>query len=228
MPRAEEVRTDGKTVTVITRDTQTGKTEEHTAARLMMAVGRRSNADLIRAEKAGIGLDKRGFIITNDRLETNVKNIWAVGDANGKQMFTHMANREAAIAAHNALHDGDMEADYEVVPHAVYTRPQIASVGLKEAEAAEKYDILVGRASYFETAKGEAMLEDEGFAKVILDKKTETILGFDIIGPHAPLLIQEVVNAMASGGNYEEINEGIHIHPALSELIPTALGSAGE
>lgn len=226
--QAEEVKTDGKTVTVVTRDAGTEKTKEYTAAHLMMAVGRRSNADLIQAEKAGIKLDKRGFIVTNDRLETNVKNIWAVGDANGKQMFTHMANREAAIAAHNGLHDGDLEVDYDVVPHAVYSHPQIASVGMKEEEAAKMHDILVGRAEYYDTAKGEAMMEEEGFAKVILEKETETILGFHIVGPHAPLLIQEVVNAMASGGNYEEINEGIHIHPALSELIPTALGDAEE
>lgn len=225
---AEEVRAGKDGVTVVTRDRKTGRRKSYTAQRLMMAVGRRSNADLLQVEKTGVRLDKRGFIRANARLETSVPNIFAVGDANGRQMFTHMANREAAIAAHNALHGTWLKVDYNAVPHAVYSHPQIAAVGLREDEAASKYDIIVGRTSYHDVAKGEAMLETDGFAKVILDKKTGRLLGFHIIGPYAPELIQEVVNAMTSGGGVDELNQGIHIHPALSELIPVAVNSAGE
>ena len=226
--RAEEVKKTGKGVTVVTTDNKTGKERRYTAQHIMMAVGRRSNADLLKVENTGVEVDKRGFIRVNDRMETSKKNIYAVGDANGQQMFTHMANREAAIVAHNVLHGSDMEVDYSAVPHAVYSHPQIASVGLREEEARKEHDIIVGRTAYYDVAKGEAMMETDGFAKAIIEKETDTILGFHIIGPYAPELIQEVVNAMTSGGDADELNEGIHIHPALSELIPTTVNSAVE
>jgi len=179
-------------------------------------------------ENTGVKTDKRGFIKVNAYLETNKKNIFAVGDVNGREMFTHVANREAAIAAHNALHDEKMKMDYSAIPHAVYSYPQIASVGLGEEEARKEHDILVGTTTYYETAKGEALMEMEGFAKAIVEKETDKILGFHIIGPYAPELIQEAVNAMTSGGDVDELNEGIHIHPSLSELVPTTVNNAGE
>jgi mycothione reductase len=225
--QAEEIKAAPSGVTVVAKQENTGKKRSVTAKKLMIAVGRRSNTDLLKLENTGIELDKRGFIKVNEHMETNIRNIYAVGDANGQQMFTHMANREASIAAHNGFHDMEMVVDYDAVPHAVYSYPQIASVGLREEEARQKHEIMVGKTMYFDTAKGEAMMETEGFAKAIIEKETEKILGFHIIGPYAPVLIQEVVNAMASGGDIEEINEGIHIHPALSELVPMTLDSAG-
>ncbi|MBN1176687.1 MAG: dihydrolipoyl dehydrogenase [Dehalococcoidales bacterium] len=226
--QAEEVKKSNIGVTVATRDKKTGKERRFTAQHIMMAVGRRSNADLLKVENTGVELDKRDFIKVDERMETSRKNIYAVGDANGRQMFTHMANREAAIVARNVVHGSDMEVDYGAVPHAVYSHPQIASVGLGEEAARKDHDIVVGRTAYYDVAKGEAMMETEGFAKAIVEKETDNILGFHIIGPHAPELIQEVVNAMTSGGDVDELNEGIHIHPALSELIPTTVNSAGE
>lgn len=223
--QAEEVINNGNTVSVICTDKNTGEKKEFSAQRLMMAVGRRSNADLLKVENTGIELDARGFIKVNEYLETNRKNIYAVGDANGQQMFTHMANREAEIAAQNALYDLGIKVDYSAVPHAVYSYPQIASVGLREEEAAWDHEIAVGRTRYSDIAKGEAMMEEEGYAKVILEKDSGKILGFHIIGPYAPELIQEVVNAMTFEGHIEEVNEGIHVHPALSELIPMTLNS---
>jgi len=226
--QAEEVKRSNSGISVITRDKSTGREREFQAQSMMIAVGRRSTADLLKVENTGVELDSRGFIETNNRLETSKKNIFAVGDVNGKQMFTHMANREAAIAAHNAFHDASLEVDYDVVPHAVYSYPQIASVGLREEDAKKDHEIIVGRTKYSDIAKGEAMMERDGFAKAIVEKDTDKILGFHIIGPYAPVLIQEVVNAMTSGGGIDELNQGIHIHPALSELIPTTVNSVGE
>ena len=158
----------------------------------------------------------------------NIKeNIWALGDAIGKQMFRHVANREADIAWGNS--QGEKRAmDYTPTPHAVFSYPQIASVGLTEAEAKTDHHILVGRARYSDVAKGMAMMETEGFAKAIIDRETWTILGFHIIGPHAPILIQEVIDAMAMGGSLHPIGEGMHIHPALPELVVTALSRLQE
>jgi dihydrolipoamide dehydrogenase len=225
---AEEVRKNGGGVVVIARDKKTGRKKEFQAEVVMLAVGRRSNADLLKVENSGIKTDKDGFIKVNDLFETTKKNIYAIGDANGKQMFTHVANREASLVAHNAFHNSSLKIDYNTAPHAIYSHPQIASVGLTETQARKSHDVLVGKAKYLDTAKGEAMAEEEGFAKAIIDKETGHILGFHIIGPYAPILIQEVVNAMASGGHITEINQGIHIHPALSEIIPVTLNRAYE
>ena len=222
---AEEVKGGDHGVAVITKDTNTGRQREFTAQRIMMAVGRRSNADILKVENTGVETDKKGFIKVNEYLETNQEGIFAIGDVNGQQMFRHMANREAEIVAQNAFYGTQIKVDYSAVPHAVYSHPQVASVGLTEAKAREDYDILVGRMKYFDIAKGEAMMEKEGFAKAIAEKDSSRILGFHIIGPYAPELIQEVVNAMTSGGGMEELGQGIHIHPALSELVQYTLSS---
>jgi mycothione reductase len=226
--QAEEVKIGRKGVTVVTADKKTGKRKQYSAEKIMMAVGRRSNADMLKLENTGIELDTRGFIKVDEQMRTNRKDIYAVGDANGRQMFTHMANREAAITAYNAFHDQNMPVDYNAVPHAVYSHPQIASVGMGEEEAKKEHDVLIGRMMYSDTAKGEAMMETEGFTKAIVEKETEKILGFHVIGPYAPEIIQEVVNAMTSGGGIEQINRGIHIHPALSEIIPITFNSLEE
>jgi mycothione reductase len=225
---AEEVRKgDGGKVTVAVK-TSDGKRSEFTADRLLMAVGRRSNADLLRLENTGVQVDQKGFVKVNEYLETTKKNIYAVGDANGLQMFTHAANRQASMVADNILHGEKTKLDTSVTPHAVYSHPQIASVGLTEERAKKDHRIVVGKASYSSIAKGEAMMEEEGFAKAILEKDTNKVLGFHIIGPFAPELIQEVTNAMASGGDISYILNGMHIHPALNELIEAALGNLGE
>ena len=217
--QVEEIKKDGKGIIAVARDKATAKQMEFPAERIMVAVGRRSNADLLKVESTGVKLDKRGFIKVDDYLESTKKGIFAVGDANGQQMFTHVANREATVAWHNSTHKTKIKMDYSAAPHAVYSHPQIASVGMTEENAKKDYHILVGRAKYSDTAKGEAMMEEEGFAKAIVDGHSGRILGFHIIGPYAPELIQEVINAMATGRGVHSINEGMHIHPALPELI---------
>ena len=217
--QAQEIKKTSSGCTVVAKDVKTGKEAEYSAERVMIAVGRRSNADLLKVENTGVEVDKRGFIKVDDYLETSKKNIFAVGDANGQQMFLHVANREAAVAWHNSISRERMVMDYSAVPHAVYSHPQIASVGLTEESARKDYRIQVGRVMYSDTAKGEAMMEEEGFAKAIVDEDSGRILGFHIIGPYAPILIQEVINAMATGGSLQGIYGGLHIHPALPELI---------
>ena len=221
----QEVRkmVNGEGVIAVAKDKAGGQIEEFTAHKVLVAVGRRSNADLLQVENTGILLDERGYIKVNEYLETSRKGIYAVGDANGQQMFTHVANMEAAMVVDNVLHRNRQKVDYSAAPHAVFSYPQIASVGLSEEKARASHKVLVGKARYFDVAYGEAMVEKEGFAKVIIDEDTDKILGFHIIGPYAPVLIQEVVNAMASDGHMGEIFKGMHIHPALSELIPATL-----
>ncbi|MBN1644278.1 MAG: FAD-dependent oxidoreductase, partial [Dehalococcoidales bacterium] len=224
--QAEEIKTVTGGVTVVATDKGSGVRQEYTARRMMMAVGRRSNADLLHLDKAGIEVDNRGFIKVDDFMETSRKNIYAVGDIVGKQMFTHMANRAAAIVADNLMQDSKNKVDFNIVPHAVYSYPQIASVGLREEEARKEHDIRVGTAMFSDIAKGEALMDTESFAKAIVDKGAGRLLGFHVIGPAAPEIIQEVVVAMTSGGGIDEIYNGIHIHPAITELVPVALNAA--
>ena len=224
----KEVKQSEHGVVVIAEDTNSGNRKEFTAQRIMMAVGRRSNADILKVENTGVETDKKGFIKVNEYLETNRRGIFAIGDANGQQMFRHMANREAEIVSQNSFYGTKIKVDYSAVPHAVYSHPQVASVALNEAQARENHNILIGKMKYFDIAKGEAMVEKEGFAKAIVEKESNRMLGFHIIGPYAPELIQEVVNAMTSGGGIEELGQGIHIHPSLSELVQYTLSSLEE
>jgi mycothione reductase len=226
--QAEAVKSTGHDVTVVAIDLATGGRKEFTAHSILMAVGRRSNADLLKVGNTGVELDKRGFIKVDDYLETSKKNIFAVGDINGQQMFTHVANVEASLAADNAIHGSKTKMDYTAAPHAVYSHPQIASVGMTEEAARKAHKILVGRSRYSDVAQGQAMMEETGFAKAIVEADTGKILGFHIIGPYAPILIQEVINAMASGGGINQIQTSMHIHPSITELIPNVLANVSD
>jgi mycothione reductase len=224
----EEIKTKNGNCVVVAKDANTNELKEFMAQKVLVAVGRRSNADLLKVENTGVDTDSRGYIKVDEYMETSKKNIYAVGDANGQQMFTHVANREAGVAANNILHESREKMNYTAAPHAVYSHPQIASVGLTEENAKKDHTILVGIAKYSDIAKGEAMIEEDSFAKAIVEKETEKILGFHIIGPNAPELIQEVVNTMESGGTISNIMSGMHIHPALSELIQQTLANLEE
>ena len=226
--QAEAVKSKGHDVVVVAGDLASSERKEFTARSILMAVGRRSNADLLRVQNTGVELDERGFIKVDDYLETSKKNIFAVGDINGQQMFTHVANVEASLAVGNAIHGSKTKMDYSAAPHAVYSHPQIASVGMTEEAARKAHKVLVGTARYSDVAQGQAMMEETGFAKAIVGADTGKILGFHIIGPYAPVLIQEVINAVASGGGIDQIQAGMHIHPAIAELIPTVLANLSD
>jgi dihydrolipoamide dehydrogenase len=214
-----ELKKEQNQIIVLGKDKTTGKNIKFRADKVLIATGRISNADLLKVENTGIKIDNKGFIVVNEFLETTKKNIWAFGDATGKHMFKHVANEEASLAFNNAYHDHKRAMDYSSVPYAVFTHPQIASVGLTEAEAKKNNKILIGSAKYTDVSKGDAMVELNGFTKTIVDQESGKILGFHIIGPYAPILIQEVINAMALGGNIGFLGQGMHIHPALPELI---------
>jgi mycothione reductase len=209
----------------LVRNLSTGEEKEVSAETLFVAGGRKSNAELLKVENAGLETDEKNFIKTDETLQTSQKHIWALGDAVGRAMFTHAGDKEAELAWHNATHRKKIKMDFASVPHAVFTNPQIASVGLTEAQARRNHEILVGRANYSDTVMGEAMMEQKGLAKAVVEKGSGKILGFHIIGPHAAMLIQEVVNAIVNQDDLKSITDCMHIFPALSNLIPEALGN---
>ena len=210
------------------RNRRDGTERKITGQAILIAAGRKSNADRLDVAKTGVRLTPAGYIDVDDFLQTSKPNIWAFGDATGKGMFTHAAEFEVGIAWHNANREDKRKMEFRNVPHAVFTSPQIASIGLTEAEARKSHNILVGKASYSDVVQGNVRLEEDGFAKAIVERETERILGFHIIGPEASTLIQEVVNVVVQGGSYRLITDAMHIFPAMSELIPEALNHLKE
>ncbi len=211
--------------TVMLKNLDTGYEKAVTGTKILVAAGRISNADLLDVHKTGVTTNQTNYIDVDNTLQTSKANIWALGDAIGRQMFTHAGEMMQRVAWRNATSRKKVSFDFSLVPHAVFTRPQIASLGLTEEQAAKSHEILVGRANYSDVVMGDAMMESESFAKAIVEKRTEKILGFHIIGPDAAILIQEVVNAVARGGDVKSITDNMHIFPALSEIIPETLNN---
>jgi mycothione reductase len=225
--QAEKAPQGRKRLTAFER--QTREKREITTDEVLIASGRGPNTDILHPERAGIKIDEKGWIVVDEYLETSQPNVWAFGDANGKHLFKHAANYESAIVYHNAVLKKRVKVDYHAVPHAVFTYPEIASVGLRQKEATERYGedgVLIGFQRYEETAKGEAMDIKDYFVKVILEKETSKILGAHIIGPYASVLIQEIINAMYTPDqSARPILDAMHIHPALSEVVQRAFQS---
>ncbi len=219
------IKKNKRNTAVFVRDKKSGRTKKISAEHILLATGRVSNADQLLPENTGIQLDERGYIKTDDYLLTTRKNIWAMGDAIGRQMFTHAGDKEADIAWHNATHRTKSKMDFDAVPHVVFSRPQIASVGLTEKQARKAYDVVIGRAKYSDIVAGDTMGEKDGFAKAVVEKNTGRLLGFHIAGPYATHILQEAVNVMADNGGVKSILEKMHAFPTLAELVPEALGN---
>lgn len=244
-----------KVITV--EDMNSGKQSQVSAEEILVATGRRPNSDLLKVEKTGVETDRHGWIVTNEYLETSKENIWCIGDANGKYQFRHKANSEAEIASTNVFAQSSEERipmNYNAVPWAIFTYPQVGHVGLTEAEAIEKgYKIYVGIHNYSAVAKGFAMgfdedTPDDGFIKLIVDQ-SRSIIGASIVGPHAAILVQQLVYLMNAGfvcelkmphkdepiemysqtcpeaGSIMPIYRSQIIHPSLNEVVGWALGN---
>lgn len=211
----------GKKVSVTYK--KNGKTRTVTAEKLLVATGVVPNSDRLNLEKTGVKVNTRGFVKVNSYMETNVLGIYALGDIVGRYMFRHSANLEADYVSYNITNRERMRVDYHPMPHAVFTTPQIAGVGLTEQECVAKgVEYVVGKALYKNTGMGAALAEKDGFVKLIvgLDRK---ILGCHIIGPHASTLLHEVLIAMKVGKKgLTLLRNVVHIHPALSEVVQRA------
>lgn len=191
--------------------------KELVAEKLLVSVGRALNSDGIGVEAVGIEKGPKGEILVNEKMETNIGGIYAIGDVTGGLLYAHVASREGIIAAKNII-GADQKMDYSVVPATIFTSPEIATVGLKENQAAEKgIKVKTGRFQFRAIGKAHVMGEITGFIKVISDETSDRILGVHIIGPHASDLIHEAALAMKAGLKTKDIAETIHSHPTLSE-----------
>jgi len=207
---------------VVTAETEGGEAVELPADELLLALGRRPNTDTLNLEATGVETDDRGFIETNDYLETTAGNVWAQGDIAGNAMFKHSGDYETRHTIANVV-DGERRAvDLSAMPHAIFTEPQIGGVGATEAElegAGEAY--LVGRADYADSSMGRAKKLEEGFMKVLASPEGE-ILGCHVLGYEASVLLHEPVVAMRNGLSVDEVADTIHVHPTLSKVVKSA------
>ncbi|AJE87110.1 NADPH-dependent mycothiol reductase Mtr [Streptomyces albus] len=203
---------------------------ELTADTLLVAVGRRPNSDRLALEKTAVEVREDGRIEVDDRLRTSAEGVWALGDIATPVPLKHVANREAEIVAHNLLHPDDPRTmSYRAVPSAVFTRPQIAQVGLTEQEArSQGLDYAVGIRRYEDVAYGWALEDTTGFCKVLADRADGRLLGAHLLGPQAATLVQPLVVAMTAGMTARALAEQpLWIHPALTEVVENALRELG-
>ena len=193
---------------------------------ILVATGREPNSDLLNVDAAGLDCHHHGTVAVDDTMATNVAGIWAVGDLANNYQLKHLANAEAAVAFWNIAHPDDLRhQSYKAVPSAVFSNPQVATVGLTEQEATKQgRAFTVGRREYGGTAYGWAMADETGFAKVLVDAETGLIIGAHVLGPQASSIIQPLIQAMQFDQRADDIaNQVFFIHPALTEVIENAL-----
>jgi dihydrolipoamide dehydrogenase len=191
---------------------------------MVVCIGRQPNTRGIGLERLGLEMDAGDWIVANERMETNVPHVYAIGDVLGpsKIMLAHTASTEGLIAAENAL-GGNRGMNYELVPGAVFTFPEIANVGQTEDQAREHgFDVRADSFLFRVLGKAQAMGEIVGQVKIVSDARTRKVLGVHIIGPHATDLISEGTLAIKMGATVKDLAETIHAHPTLSEALAEA------
>ncbi len=196
--------------------------KELVAQKVLVSIGRAFNSERLGLERLGIERGQKGEIRVNERMETNVKGIFAIGDVTGGILLAHVASKGGMVAAKNVC-GGDERIDYSVVPAAIFTNPEIASVGLREFQAREKgIPVVIGTFQYRVLGRAHAMGEITGLFKIVADAKTDRVLGVHIIGAHASDIIHEGALAIKAGLKVKELAEMFHAHPTLAEGLMEA------
>jgi pyruvate/2-oxoglutarate dehydrogenase complex dihydrolipoamide dehydrogenase (E3) component len=195
-----------------------------TGSHVLLAVGRKPNTDDLGLEAAGIATDKRGYIVVDDQLKTNVPGIWAMGDCNGKGAFTHTAYNDFEIIAGNLLDDDARKVSDRITCYGLFIDPPLGRVGMTEAEAkATGRPLLVGQRPMTRVGRAVEKGETQGFMKVVVDAETKEILGAAILGLNGDEVVHGMLDLMYAKAPYTVISRSVHIHPTVSELVPTML-----
>ena len=192
---------------------------------LLLATGRRPNTDDLGLDKAGVRLDGKGYIVVDEQLRTNVAGIWAVGDCNGRGAFTHTAYNDYEIVAANLLDNDPRRVSDRIQAYALFIDPPLGRAGLTESEVRTRgRPALIGRRAMANVARAVEKGETEGFMKVLVDAASREILGAAILGVGGDEAIHSILDVMYAKAPYTVIQRAVHIHPTVSELIPTMLG----
>ncbi len=215
--RASVARVEGKEGVQLLLDTPAG-VKRVEASHLLVAVGRVPNTDRLNAAAAGLATDKQGYLTVNNRLETNVPGIYAIGDVKGGPAFTHISYDDYRILRRNWLENGNATTDGRLVPNTMFIDPQLATVGLNETEAKKRgLDYKVARLPMTSVARAIEMDETRGFMKAVVDPKTERILGCAILGVEGGELMTMLEIAIMGTVPYPALREAIFAHPTLAE-----------
>lgn len=199
--------------------------EEIDASHLLVATGRVPNTDRMGVEAAGVATDERGFIVADSNYATTADGVYAIGDVIGPPMFTHSARDDAALLARHLFRGADITSQHRLIPHAVFTDPEVATFGLSETRARESLGdhVSVSVERFTGVAKARAIGETDGFVKIITGAD-RALLGATIVGPEAGNLIHELVVAATGGLTVDDVRSAIHIHPTLAEAVNAAAG----
>jgi len=209
----------------VTLEDKEGKVNKHVCDVLLYAIGRESNAKTLKLENTSIQLDERGYIKRDKYFQTDAKGVYVVGDAAGEYMLQHAAAYEMNHLFKYLFEDEKESLKFKYMPHAVFTDPEIASVGITEQEAKEKnLDFVVSKTDWLASAKAQSTKLKYPFTKFIVDKKSYEILGCHMIGPQSSTMIHQVLTVMHIDNDIRHLKEMLYIHPALSEaLLPAAI-----
>lgn len=206
-----------------------GETLEIDVEVVLLGVGRKANVDGMDLDKIGIKLHKRGVELLDDTMQTHVPNIYAIGDVTGRIQLAHVASAEAILAVTNIVKGEKKKFDYKAVPNCVYTVPEVSSVGMTESEAQTKFgaeNVAIGKFAFRPLGKAMAIAEQDGFVKVVAEKKYGEILGIHMIGPHVTDMIAAGVVALKHEATLESMADCIHAHPTLAEAMLEAYEDA--
>ncbi len=202
-----------------------GQPEEVVGSHILLAVGRRPNTDDLGVERAGLELDAGGYIEVDDQLRTNVPGIWALGDCNGKGAFTHTAYNDYEIVAQNLLDERSRRLSDRIPCYGLFIDPPLGRVGMTESQArAAKRRIRVGQRPMTRVKRAVEKGESQGLMKVIVDADSDEILGAAVLGPGGDEAVHCFIDTMSAKAPYTKLRDTVHIHPTVSELIPTLCG----
>ncbi len=204
-----------------------GETKTLEAEQALVAIGFRPNSKGIGLEEVGVKINERGFVEINEKMQTSVPNIWAIGDVTGKLMLAHVGSAMGIICAEHIAGHETVTLDYEMTPRATYCSPQIASFGLTETQAKERgYEVKIGRFPFQANGKALGLGDYGGFVKIVVDAKYGELLGASMIGPEVTELLPELTLARMMELTPHEIARNVHAHPTLSEVLMEAAHSA--
>jgi len=227
-----KVRLNAECITLAKRDADivarvdcTEGAPEVMGSHLLLAVGRRPNTDDLGLDKAGVRCDARGYVDVDDELRTNVPGIWALGDCNGRGAFTHTAYNDFEIVAANLLDHDSRRLSERIVAYALYVDPPLGRVGMTLAEARNSgRRVLVGERPMTRVARAIEKGETQGFMRILVDGDTKQILGASLLGTGGDEAVHSILDLMYAKAPYTVMQRAVHIHPTVSELLPTILG----
>jgi pyruvate/2-oxoglutarate dehydrogenase complex dihydrolipoamide dehydrogenase (E3) component len=202
-----------------------GKILKVVGTQVLVAIGRRPNTDDLGLDKAGIATDAHGFIQVDDQLRTNVPGIWAMGDCNGRGAFTHTSWNDFEIVAANLLDNGQRRVSDRITAYALYTDPPLGRVGMTEAEVRKAgKPALISTMAMEDVSRAYEKSETKGFMKIVVDRDSKQILGASLLGLAGDEVIHCILDLMYAKAPYTVMQRAMHIHPTVSEFIPTMLG----